>query len=273
MHNILVLGGSGLVGKAIISEMSKNKELQIYATYFENPLLFNQDRSFKLSIQEPANISSILNKVKPQSVVSCLRGDYSKQLILHTKTAQYLKTVGGTFYFFSTTNVFDNDLSRPHYEEDLPNSCTDYGQYKITCENRILEILQDKACILRLPQVWGKDSSRMNALLNSLQHNEKIVIYPKLLFNSTTDIFLAKQLYFIIENNLKGIFHLSAKDVVNQKEFYEELIHKLNFTNIRFQENFEEVGYFALLSRRHNEFPEWLRFMNKSVIDYLKGNK
>jgi dTDP-4-dehydrorhamnose reductase len=43
----------------------------------------------------------------------------------------------------------------------------------------------------------------------------------------------------------------------------------LGFNNARLQENFEEEGYFALLSKRDNEFPEWLRLMNKSVINYL----
>jgi len=130
--------------------------------------------------------------LKPQSVISCLRGDYNKQLILHTKIAEYLKETDGRLYFLSTTNVFDNDLSKPHYEDDLPNSCTDYGQYKIECEKKIIETLHDNACILRLPQVWGKDSPRMKHLLKSLTNNEKIVVCPKLFFNTNTDIVIAK---------------------------------------------------------------------------------
>jgi len=70
MHKVLVLGGSGLVGKAIINEMNKFKEFQIYATYFESPMPSNQDRSFKLSIEDSSNINSILNSLKPQSIVS-----------------------------------------------------------------------------------------------------------------------------------------------------------------------------------------------------------
>lgn len=269
MHNVLVLGGSGLVGKAIISEMNKYKEFQIYATNYKSPLPFNQDRIFKLNIEDSVNISSILNTLKPQSVVSCLSGDYNKQLILHSEIAEHLKETDGRLYFFSTTNVFDNDLSKPHDEDDSPNSCTDYGQYKIACEKRMIEILHDNACILRLPQVWGKDSPRMNHLLNSLLNNEKVVVYPKLFYNTNTDILIAKQLCYIIEHKLKGIFHLAAEDVVNHKDFCNELILGLGFNNARIQENFEEEGYLALLSKRHNEFPEWLRLMNKSVINYL----
>lgn len=269
MHKVLVLGGSGLVGESIINEMNRCDEFQVYATYFQNPILLNKDRSFKLNIEDLDGINSILNNIKPQSVVSCLRGDYNKQLILHTEIASYLKESGGRLYFFSTTNIFDNDFSRPHNEDDLPNSQTNYGQYKIECENKMIEILHDNACILRLPQVWGKNSPRIRKLLNSLNSNKEIIVYPKLFHNTNTDVMIARQLCHIIDNNLKGIFHLVSEDVVNHKDFYYELITRLGFNNAKLEENFEEEGFFALVSKRNDEFPKHLRLTNKSVINYL----
>ncbi|WP_253199461.1 hypothetical protein [Clostridium tagluense] len=43
----------------------------------------------------------------------------------------------------------------------------------------------------------------------------------------------------------------------------------LGFNNADMEENFEEEGYFAILSKRNNEFPEQLGLTNKSVITYL----
>jgi dTDP-4-dehydrorhamnose reductase len=272
MKKVLVLGGSGLVGKAIISEMNKDKEFKIYGTYFRNPISWHQDTSLELNIEDSTHISSLLNNLKPQIVISCLRGDYDKQLTLHIKVAEYLKESGGSLFFFSTTNVFDNDLSKPHYEDDLPNSCTDYGKYKIECENRMIDILHDNACILRLPQIWGKDSPRMNELLNSLSINEKIEVCPNLFFNTNTDLMLANQLYYIIKHRLNGIFHLVAEDVINQKDFYNKLILGLGYNNTRIQESMNEKGFFALSSKRKNEFPKQLRITNNAVIKYLIEN-
>ena len=269
MNKVLVMGGSGLVGKAIMSEINKYKEFQIYATYFKSTIPLNQNRCFKLNIEDSDNINSILNILKPQNIISCLRGDYDKQLVLHTKVAEYLNRSGGRLYFCSTSNVFDNDSSKPHYEDDLPNSCTDYGQYKVECEKKITEILHDNACILRLPQVWGKDSPRMRQLVKALTINDKVIAYPKLVFNTITDVMIAKKIYYIMEHELKGNFHLVAEDVSNHKEFYNKFITGLGFNNERVEENLKEEGYFALLSKRNNEFPEWLRLTNKSVINYL----
>ena len=193
MQKVLVLGGSGLVGKAIITEINKCKEFETYATYFQGSIPLNQNRSFKLNIENLDNINSILNTVEPEIIISCLKGDYDKQLILHTEIAEYLKKSQGRLYFCSTTNVFDDDLTKPHYENDLPSSCTEYGKFKIDCEKIITGLLHDNACILRLPQVWGKDSPRMKELLKSLTNNEKVIVYPKLYINTITDVVIAKK--------------------------------------------------------------------------------
>jgi len=269
MYRVLILGGSGFLGKAIITEMNKDQEFDIYGTYFNNPISCHEDRSFKLVLNDPSNISDILNNVRPHIVISCLRGDYNYQLTIHIKIAEYLEKIDGRLYFCSTANVFDNDLSRPHYEYDIPNSSTDYGRFKIECENRIIEILQDNACILRLPQIWGLDSLRMNALLNSLSNNENIEVYPNLFLTTNIDVMIARQLNYIIKHGLTGIFHLTAGDIISQKDFYRGLILGLGYNDAKMHDNFEEKGYFALLSTRINEFPEWLQITNKSIINYL----
>ncbi|NMM62570.1 sugar nucleotide-binding protein [Clostridium sp. P21] len=269
MNKVLVIGGSGCVGKAIVAKMNKCDEFDVYATYFNNPIPLNENKSFKLNIEDVNNINDILNFLKPNIVVSCLRGNYDKQLIVHTKIAEYLRKNHGRLYFCSTTNVFDSDFSRAHYEDDSPNSITEYGQFKIECENIITEILHHNACILRLPQVWGKDSPRMKELLNLLNNNEKSIVYPKLIINTITDVMIAEKVFYIIKYDLKGIFHLAAEDVINYKDFYNELIIGLGFSEARIEENFKEEGYFAILSKRNNGFPDQLRLTNKSMITYL----
>ncbi|MBP2650995.1 MAG: dTDP-4-dehydrorhamnose reductase [Firmicutes bacterium] len=270
MHNVLILGGSGFLGTAIINELKKHSRFKVYATYFQSrPKQLILDGNFKLNIEDLNKISNILNISQPQTIVSCLRGDYTQQLALHIKIAKYLKKTHGKLYFFSTANVFDYDLTKPYAEDDLPKSSSAYGTFKLSCENKILEILHDNACILRLPQVFGKAAPRMNHLLNSLRLNEKVVVYPNLFFNINIDTIVAKQLCYIITRNLTGIFHLATGDIVNQKDFYRQLVTGLGFTNVRFQESFAEKGYFALSTKRGAELPDWLKLMNISAIDYL----
>lgn len=269
MNKVLVLGGSGLVGTAIIKEMDKYEDYEIYSTYYKHMPSTNKSLCFKLDLEDVDNISCVLKNIEPKLVISCLRGDYDKQLILHTKVAKYLKENNGKLYFFSTTNVFDNDSSKPHYEDDAPNSRTDYGRYKIACEEIVIEILEENVCILRIPQVWGKYSPRLRELINTINKNEVVTVYPRLFLNVNSDEMIAKQLSYIIENKLSGIFHLASEDIENYSSFYKKLIMALGFKTVPINENLEEEGYFALKSKRMNEFPEYLRVYSKAVIEYL----
>lgn len=269
MNKVLVLGGSGLVGKAVIKEMSKDKDYEVYGTYAHNPIPWLQGRELQLDVNDTAGIGSILYGLKPNIVVSCLRGDYDKQLVLHAEVTEYLKDCEGRLYFCSTANVFDNDLSRPHYEGDAPDAATDYGQYKQECEKRLLKILGGNCCIFRLPQIWGTDCPRMTMLQASISRDEEIEVYPGLLYNTNTDVMLARQIHYIIRHGLSGIFHLAAEDIISHKDFYSRLLAGLGHSNARRKENPDEKGYMVLLSNRHDELPPELRISNEDVIRHL----
>lgn len=218
---------------------------------------------------DPDGLNEILRTVKPGFVASCLRGDFEKQLALHAKAAEYLGKNGGKLFFFSTANVFDNDLSRAHDEGDPPDPKTEYGVFKAECEKMLTAMLCENACILRLPQVWGKDSPRMKALFSALRKDEAIVVYPGLIYNTNTDAMAARQLHAVMDRDLSGIFHLAAEDTVSHRDFYCGLAGRLGFPRAKVKESFEQAGTFALSSKRRGELPAGFRFSNASVIEYL----
>ena len=185
MDRVLILGGSGLVGTAVIREMGKDGRFDVYATYHSHPAGLDPGRDLPLDVEDPESIGRALQAARPDLVVSCLRGDFARQLDVHQRAAAYLKEHSGRLCFFSTANVFDNDLSRPHTESHPPDTQTEYGCFKAECERRLRAALGNNACILRLPQVWGKDSPRLRALLSALRSQAEIVVYPNLFHNTT----------------------------------------------------------------------------------------
>lgn len=269
MDKVLILGGSGLVGTAVRREMSGDKRFEVYATYCHHPTAPDPERDQRLDVEDPESAERVIRAVRPDLVVSCLRGDFAEQLKTHAAIAACLKKYAGRLYFFSTTNVFDNDRRCPHTEADRPDSCTEYGRFKIACEQTLCAALGEDACILRLPQVWGKSSPRLSALMGALYNREEIAVYPHLFHNTNTDEMIAKQLCYIIDRGLTGIFHLAAADAVNHRTFYAELTAQLGFPDAKLREDEDEKGYFALASLRHHEFPERLRITNQMVIDHL----
>jgi dTDP-4-dehydrorhamnose reductase len=269
MAKVLILGGNGLVGSAIINELINDNDFELYGTYSNNPSTFQEINWFKLDINDTNNIVNILDLVNPQIVISCLRGAFNEQLTLHTVVAKYLEKTLGCLYFCSTTNVFDNDLGQPHYEDSKVDSFTDYGKFKIECERTILEILKENGCILRLPQIWGRNSPRMSSLLKAIENKEEIEVYPNLFCSVNADTHLGKQIHYLVKNGLKGIFHLGTEDILSHKDFYEGLMKKLGYPSTSLKENLVEKGYFALLSNKSEVFPKELRITTLSVINLL----
>lgn len=95
------------------------------------------DKQYKLDIHQIDNLKEMLLILKPGIVISCLRGEFDQQLRFHETLAMELTNTSSRMYHFSTTNVFDGDFSKPHMETDLPISNSDYGKFKIACENML----------------------------------------------------------------------------------------------------------------------------------------
>lgn len=272
MKKLLILGASGLIGKAIIDECKA--VFDVYGTFFSTTTKLPNDKQFRLGLQQHEKLKEIIRTVKPDFVVSCLRGDFEQQLEFHSQLALELKGSTCSLYYFSTANVFDGDFSKHHAETDIPVAESEYGNFKIECENTLKEILGDRAIVVRIPAIWGKESPRMNLIREGIEGKETIDVYSNLECNNLLDTQLAKQLRFIIEKDLKGIFHLGSEDMMTQKKFFEALIEALSaeseiLKSKLFNER-EGTFYFGLRSNR-SEIQDISKNTNQNIITELVG--
>ncbi|MYL63443.1 sugar nucleotide-binding protein [Bacillus hwajinpoensis] len=272
MKKLLIIGASGLIGKAIIDEC-KN-DFEVYGTYHSNKTGLSTDKQFQLGLQQHDKLKEIIRLVQPDIIVSCLRGEFDQQLEFHSQLALELQNTQSLLYYFSTANVFDGDFSKHHVETDIPVAESDYGNFKIKCENTLKQILGDRAIVIRIPAIWGKESPRMNLIRESIEGNMTIGAYSNLECNNLLDTQLAKQLRFIIEKDLKGIFHLGSVDMMTQEKFFEALIEALSgkseiLKSMLFHDR-ESTFYFGLRSSR-NDIPFNSKNMNQNIISGLVG--
>jgi len=266
MDKILILGSSGLVGKALSKEL--NKKYKVYGTYNSSKLV--PINSFYFDISEINKIINILDTVKPLNIVYCLRGNFNDQITLLKELVEYLKRENGKIYFCSTANVFDGDTTIPHLKDHEPIAESDYGKFKIECEKILVNGLGDNSIIFRLPMIWGKNSPRLNRIVTALTTNEKIDIHTHLYLNNNTDMMLSKQISYIIDNDLKGIFHLGSNEVINYYEFVKKIITNFGYKNPKFnKEDVPAEKYYLAVLPNVEEFPKEFDFSNENVISYL----
>ncbi|MGB6409451.1 MAG: sugar nucleotide-binding protein [Planococcus donghaensis] len=272
MRKLLILGASGLVGRALVEECKESFE--IFGTYSTSPIDLSKNHQFQLNVSELEQLKNIIRKVNPDAVVSCLRGDFDQQLRFHKELALELRETNGVCYYVSTANVFDGDYTKHHSEEDQPNAESLYGNFKISCEHELKQILNERAVIIRIPQIWGKQSPRLKGIESAIEEGQ-LEVYDNLACNHLSDTLLAKQLKYIIENKLEGIFHFGSVDMMIHQQFTEKLVKNLTDKKIKLIHksvpNVSGICHFGLTSVRH-EIPENLQITNQELIDYLIGS-
>lgn len=264
MEKLLVLGASGTVGAAVYRQLDQCPEFEAYGTYFQQKSDDPQMRYF--SLETPERIKDLLEEIAPDTVISALRGDFQKQLDAHLLAAEYLREHQGRMLFLSTANVFDGDLASPHYENDSPQSVSEYGKFKILCEDRLRELLGSRAVILRIPFVFGKNSPRTLQIRAGCQTGE-VDVYKELFCNYVTDIQIAEYVEWIEREKKEGIFHIGTTDVVNYGDFVARLVGKFSTKSPMFR-YLDAAGTMAVLSRR-KDIPRRLEWNVDRIIDLL----
>ncbi len=262
----MVLGASGTVGAVVFRRLSQHNMFDVYGTYFRKESDNPRMRFFSLENHEQLN--DLLEEISPNVIISALRGDFERQIEVHELAAKYLRNNQGRMLYFSTANVFDGNLASPHYENDCPISVSEYGQFKILCENRLREILGSQADILRLPFVYGKNSARMRQVKAGCEAGT-LDIYKNFTCNYVTDVQIADYVEWILREDKKGIFHIGTTDVMEYEVFVLRLIKRLGreYPTLRYTDG---TGIMAVLSRRE-DIPHRLKWNVENAIEYLCG--
>ncbi|MEP2237069.1 MAG: sugar nucleotide-binding protein [Maribacter sp.] len=264
---ILILGGSGFIGNAIYKELCNY--FDTYGTYCHAANTFSANKQFIHYNLEEDDIVEVLEEVKPQVIVSALRGNFAALVIAHNHIAEYIIKEDCKIYFISSANVFDAYSKYPSYEMDKTLSESVYGRLKIKIENMLLRLPKNKMAILRVPMVFGNGSPRVKDMKKAIIENEPVEVFPNLILNVTNDDKLTQQIHYLINRNKTGIYHLGSNDLTHHEDFIKEILERVGNFNpiIKRVYTTNEDRYLAVLPKT-NTLPKNLQFFFQDIIDH-----
>ncbi|WP_047415376.1 sugar nucleotide-binding protein [Cellulophaga sp. Hel_I_12] len=268
---ILILGASGFIGNAIYKELCNY--FNTYGTYCNARRTFESNQQFYYYNLEEDDIFELLNKVKPDVIISALRGNFAAQIIAHEHLVAYVLQNVCKLYFISSANVFDAYSKYPSYETDKTLSESIYGRLKIKIENMLLRMPKEKMAILRVPMVFGNGSPRVKEMKATIANNEPVEVFPNLVMNVTHDSKLTQQIHFLVSKNKTGIFHLGSNDLVHHEEFIQEILKRVGNFNALFKRVYttNEERYLAVLPKE-NLLPKNYQTTYEEIInDHVIG--
>ena len=267
VKKILILGGIGFIGNAIYKELYPY--FNTYGTYNAARRSFEKNQQFFKYSMEEDDIYTILKNIKPQIIISAIRGNFASQIQAHHHIVEYVEEHNCRLLFISSTNVFDAYSKYPSYENDKTLSESIYGRLKIRIENMLLRLPNEKMAILRVPMVFGNTSTRIKDFKTNILNNVPIDVFPKLIVNVTNDDKLTQQIHYLINRNKSGIYHLGSKDLVHHEDFIKEIIERIGTFNPIYKRNFTTNNdrYLAVLPKS-NKLPKNLQYTYQEIIDH-----
>jgi dTDP-4-dehydrorhamnose reductase len=266
---ILIIGASGFLGQSLFKEL--NAYFDVFGTYFSSKENYADNQRFLPWDLQTEGLEHVLKTTSPDIIITCFKGPFPAQLEAYNELLNHVIRYRKKLLFISTSNVFDAFSNYPSYEYDKTLSSSIYGRFLIKIENSLLRLPNEYYNILRLPMVFGKFSPRLKEIFDANRDRVPIDVFPKVVINATSAEKFSQQVHYIINQNLKGVFHLGSTDLIHHKDLIEDICDVNEIYNPIFKNNYEsnEDRYLALLPK-HNPLPDHKSITVDEVVKACK---
>ena len=228
---ILITGGTGLLGKALIEEVA-DSQYEIIATYLGNYAMADtkQVKYKKLDIRDKEGYGSLFGEFKPAIVIHAA-GISSPDYAEKHKEETWAINVDGTknilnncekysakFIYISSNGIYGGNKA-PYSENDKAEPINYYGKIKLEGE-RVAQKSSAFHAIIRpiLMYGWNHPFERLNIAtiaISRLQKREKIFAYDDVYSNPLFVQSCAKAIWKVINENKCDTFNIGGKDRIS----------------------------------------------------------
>lgn len=235
----LITGANGQLGKEIISRLS-----------FQKKEFVGIDKD-ELDITDENKVVNFLKENKPKFVVNtaaftAVDDAEEKQDICFKinkdgakNIAKGCDIVNSHLVQISTDYVFSGNGNCPLKEDDEKHPINVYGKSKLEGENEILDILGDKATILRTASLHGQYGKNfVRTMVKLFTEKDSLRVVNDQIMSPTWAGFLADIILEVFEKNVCGVFHTSNKGAVSWYDFTVKILNLIltqnhNFSNVK----------------------------------------
>jgi dTDP-4-dehydrorhamnose reductase len=288
MERILLLGGSGILGSEVLSQLRREN-----FDYLAPP-------SVELDIRNKNQINKSISEFKPTWIINCAawtnvdgaESSFEEARQLNSVAVENIgieaDLVGCKVIHISTDYVFDGEGITPYAENDVTNPINVYGKTKLEGEYRLREKLEQNSFIIRTSWLYGAAGKNfVKTIAGRALRGEETRVVDDQVGSPTCARDLADGIFSILRNQPEsGIYNYSNRGTCSwfklAQEIYvllgadKELVHPIESTSISF---IAKRPKFSLLSKdkwtsaRLSTVPEWedsLQLMMPEIICELQ---
>ena len=216
LGNVLILGGTGLLGQALITVLRQLQLTPLAPPRNELDVLDFKALEDYLDTRRPSTIfnavaySQVEDAEDDEDAAMPLNRDLPAQLAALTQKR------GIRLMHYSTDFVFDGKKRVPYLPEDTPNPLSAYGRSKLAGENAVLSINTTTACIVRTAWLFGPGRKNfVRAILGKALEGSPLRVVDDQIGSPTFTEDLAYYSLSLAQAGMPGIFHIVNRGAVS----------------------------------------------------------
>ena len=266
---ILVIGSTGMLGHMAFEYLSNLQRYEVFDIVYREKL---RKDSIICDVNKIDDLKKIIEKIMPNIIINCV-GALIKNSKKNQLNAIYLnaffphKLKDITFknnikiIHISTDCVFDGKLG--NYSESNNTNATDiYGKTKSLGEIINSQDLTIRTSIIG-PEIKKNGEGLFHWLMNQ---NGTINGYVNSIWTGLTTLELSKILVYIIENDLKGLIHLTNGNPINKYDLISLIKNHFHLSNIDIIKFNNDYSNKSLVSERR-DFKYKIPSYDKMIMD------
>ena len=225
---VIVIGGTGLVGNALLRTWTARGARVSAATYHCHP----SGSFLQLDMRDEAKVRSFLAAHRPNVVAVPAANPFVDYCELHPEetrevnvkgtlnVARACREIGARMIFYSSDYVFDG-VKGSYTEEDAPCPINEYGRQKAEAESGVLAC-DPKNLVLRTSGAYGWQWEEKNFVLQvrkNLSEGRRMRVADGVRYNPTYVENLAEITAELVAARAGGIFHVVGAEEIGRYQF------------------------------------------------------
>ena len=219
---VMILGASGLLGKALMREWSEDEVVGL--------------SSRDVDIRDADKVREVVDKARPDWIVLAAAYTDVDGCESHpdlafavnrdgaVNVAQAAKQTGAKLLFLSSDYVFDGKKTSPYETGDARNPQSVYGRSKAEAEVRLLEVLPE-CCIARTSWLFGTGGKCFpDTILKLAASRPALDVVDDQRGCPTYSVDLARAIIELCRNHASGIVHVTNAGECSWFEFAREIV-------------------------------------------------
>jgi len=233
---VLITGASGMLGKALIFE-NKSSDM-LYGVYLNSkvPKVNVKGISFlRCDISDGDDFYKAVSGIVPDVIIHtaaltnvdlCEKEKelaYKINVVGTQNVVKFAKKVKAKLIYISTDFVFDGKIGN-YDEDDFPNPINYYGFTKLKGEE--ISLVYESSLVIRT-SIFGLNplgsKPGIEGIVENVKRGKKIYAPVDSFYSPISVNSLARIIYYLIEKDASGIYHIGSRERISRFEFFDLL--------------------------------------------------